>query len=494
MDRQIRILGLALLVLFAVLFLQLNNLQVLQASKLSNASGNIRKTLDDYSRPRGTIQTADGVVVAKSTPTTDQYKYQRQYPEGPLYSQITGYFSFIYGTTGVENTYTSQLAGRSIPLQHLSDLLTTRVRTEDVTLTVSNQLQQAAAGALGQKSGSIVVLNPTNGNVLAMYSSPNFDPNPLASHDTNVQKFAWNAYQPNKPDSALLPHAYAQIYHPGSTMKTVTSASALDRDPPLATKVYPTVSKISLPQSNQTLSNAGGGSCGGTLAEMLPPSCDTGFAQMGLDLGPVNLSSEAMGFGFDKKPPLDLPGVAASAFPPAAAFTSSGRLGPPGLAYSAIGQQDVSASALQMALVASGIANGGVIMTPHVMGVIRDDQGRQVDSFGAKPWLQATSQSTAGTIRDLMVSVANSGTASGVGLPANTAAKTGTAETAPGAGNNDWMIGFAPADNPKVAVAVVLPAQPGVPSDQFAATVAGPIFKQVLQAALAVPQGGGKTP
>jgi peptidoglycan glycosyltransferase len=329
-----------------------------------------------------------------------------------------------------------------------------------------------------------------------MYSSPNFDPNPLASHDPNVQRFAWNAYQPNKPDSALLPHAYAQIYHPGSTMKIVTASAALDRDQTLVTKVYPTVSTIPLPQSNQTLSNAGHGSCGGTLAEMLPPSCDTGFALMGLDLGPDNLSSQALAFGFNKRPPLDLTGVAPSAFPSASALSTGGRLGKPGLAYSAIGQQDVSASALQMSLVASAIANGGVIMTPHVMGVIRDDQGRQVQSFGAKPWQQATSQSTASTMRDLMVQVVNSGTAAGVvNLPnVQVAAKTGTAETAPGAGNNDWMIGFAPADNPKVAVAVVLPAQPGVPSDQFAAQVAGPIFKQVMQAALAVPQGGGTTP
>jgi peptidoglycan glycosyltransferase len=130
------------------------------------------------------------------------------------------------------------------------------------------------------------------------------------------------------------------------------------------------------------------------------------------------------------------------------------------------------------------------------MGQIRDDQGRQVDSFGSKPWLQATSPSTASTMRDLMVQVVNSGTAAGVvNLPnVQVAAKTGTAETAPGQGNNDWMIGFAPAQNPTVAVAVVLPAQPGVPSDQFAAQVAGPIFKQVMQAALAVPQGGGPTP
>ncbi|HWC37521.1 MAG TPA: penicillin-binding transpeptidase domain-containing protein, partial [Acidimicrobiales bacterium] len=489
MDRQIRRLGLALVLLFVVLFLQLNNLQVLQASKLSNASGNIRNTLDNFSRPRGVIQTADGVVVARSTPTNDFYKFQRQYPEGPLFSQITGYFSFVYGSSGVEQTYTSQLAGRSLPLQHLSDLLTTRTSTQDVTLTISNQLQQVAASSLAQHAGSVVVLNPTNGNILAMYSSPTFDPNPLASHDQNVQRNAWNLYQldPNQP---MLPRAYRRTYAPGSTFKVVTASAALDRDPVLATKSYPQESSIPLPQTNLTLSNFGHETCGGTLPDLLKFSCDTGFGQMGLDLGPDNLSAQATTFGFNKKPPLDIPAVASS-FPSAASFSQN----KPGLAYSAIGQQDVSATTLQMALVAAGIANGGVIETPHVMSEIRDNEGRQVQSFGTKPWQQATSQSTANMVRDDMVGVVNGGTATNVAIPnVQVAAKTGTAQTSTGSGNNNWLIGFAPADNPKVAVAVVIPAQPGLGSDTTGAQIAGPIFKAVLQAALASPQGGGGTP
>ena len=489
MDRQIRLLGIALLVLFAVLFLQLNNLQVLQANKLSNASGNIRKVLDDFSRPRGVIQTADGVVVARSVPANDIYKFQRQYPEGPLFSQITGYFSFVYGSSGVEQTYTSQLAGRTVPLQHLSDLLTTRTRTEDVTLTISNQLQQVAANSLGQRSGSVVVLNPTNGNILAMYSSPTFDPNPLSSHDQKVQSNAWNLYQldPNQP---MLPRAYRRGYAPGSTFKVVTASAALDRDPVLATKDYPQETTIPLPQTNKTLSNFGHETCGGTLPDLLKFSCDTGFGQMGLDLGPDNLSGEAQAFGFDKKPPLDIPAVA-STFPPASGFAQN----KPGLAYSAIGQQDVSATTLQMGLVAAGIANGGIIMTPHVMNEIRDNEGRQVQAFGSKPWQQATSQSTAGTVRDDMVGVVNGGTATALAIPnVQVAAKTGTAQTSAGSGNNNWLIGFAPADHPTVAVAVVVPASNGLGSDTTGAQIAGPIFKSVLQAALSSPQAGGTAP
>ena len=489
MDRQIRRLGLGLVILFVVLFLQLNNLQVLQASKLSNASGNVRKVLDDFSRPRGVIQTADGVVVARSTPTNDIYKFQRQYPEGPLFSQITGYFSFVYGSSGIEQTYSSQLAGRTVPLQRLSDLLTTRTQTEDLTLTISNQLQQTVANAIGPRSGSVVVMNPTNGSVLAMYSNPTFDPNPLSSHDQNTQRNAWNLYQLD-PTQPMLPRAYRRGYAPGSTFKVVTASASLDRDPVLATKNYPQESSIPLPQTNQTLSNFGHETCGGTLPDLLKFSCDTGFGQMGLDLGPDNLSAEAQAFGFDKVPPLDIHAVA-STFPPASSFAQN----KPGLAYSAIGQQDVSATTLQMGLVASGIANGGVIMTPHVMSELRDNQGRQVQSFGSKPWQQATSQSTAGSVRDMMVGVVNGGTATSVAIPnVQVAAKTGTAQTSSGSGNNNWLIGFAPADNPKVAVAVVVPAQSGLGSDTTGAQIAGPIFKTVLQAALASPQAGGTGP
>jgi peptidoglycan glycosyltransferase len=489
MDRQIKRLGLGLVVLFVVLFLQLNNLQVLQASKLSTASGNIRKVLDDFSRPRGVIQTSDGVVLARSTPTNDLYKFQRVYPAGPLFSQITGYFSFVYGSSGVEQTYSSQLAGRTVPISHLSDLLTTRTRTEDLTLTLSNQLQQVVQNAIGQRSASVVVLNPTNGSVLAMYSNPTFDPNPLSSHDQNTQRNAWNLYQLD-PTQPMLPRAYRRGYAPGSTFKVVTASATLDRDPVLATKNYPQATSIPLPQTNQTLSNFGHETCGGTLPDLLKFSCDTGFGQMGLDLGADNLSGEAQAFGFDKVPPLDVHAVA-STFPPASSFAQN----KPGLAYSAIGQQNVSATALQMGLVASGIANGGVIMTPHVMSELRDNEGRQVQSFGAKPWQQATSQSTAGSVRDMMVGVVNGGTATAVALPnVQVAAKTGTAQTSAGAGNNNWLIGFAPADNPKVAVAVVVPAQTGLGSDTTGAQIAGPIFKTVLQAALASPQAGGTAP
>ncbi len=483
MDRQIRRLGVVLLLAFGLLFLQLNNIQVLQASKLANAPGNTRKLFAQFARDRGVVQTSDGVVVAQSVPSNDNYKYLRRYPEGPLFAHITGFTSIIYGSDGVERSYNSDLIGHTIPLRHISDLLTNPNETETVTLTASNRLQQVAQFALGKYAGAVVALNPSTGAILAMYSNPTFDPNPLASHDAAVVNAAWNANQRN-PLNPMLPRAYRRAYAPGSTFKVITSSAVLDRDPALASVTYPQQSSIPLPNTTHTLSNFGGESCGGMLPQLLTVSCDTGFAQIGLQLGPDNLSGEAQSFGFDQKPPLDLPSAAISSFPSSAAFAED----KPALAFSAIGQQDVTATALQMALVAGAIANHGVVMGPHVMADIHDSQGNLVRSWSPKAWVTATSPQTAGNVTSMMVSVVQDprGTATSMQLPGiQVAAKTGTAQTAGAASNtNNWMIAFAPAQAPRVAVAAVVPAQPGLGADPQGATIAGPVAKAVLQAAL----------
>ena len=487
MDRQIRRLGVVLLLAFLLLFLQLGHIQVLQASKLANDPGNIRKVLQKFSSPRGDIQTSDGVLLAHSVPSHDIFKYQRQYPTGPLFAHIVGYDSLTYGTSGVEEFYNSDLEGHTIPLRHLADILTNRTVTETITLTLTNHLQQVVQNALGTKIGAAVALDPRSGAILAMYSNPSFDPNPLASHDQKAVATAWSAYQAD-PHQPMLARAFRRSYPPGSTFKVVTASAALDKDPALATKVYPTVSQISLPQTTHTLSNFNGETCGGILPDLLRVSCDTGFALIGLDLQGQNLSSEAMSFGFDRTPPLDTsPGTLASTFPPASAFAQN----QPGLAFSAIGQEDVSATALQMGLVASGIADHGVIMTPHVMSQIRDSQGNQVAAYNPKTWSTATSPGTASTVTGYMVGVVQGGTARNMALPGiQVAAKTGTAQTGGASSQTaNWMIAFAPAQAPTVAVAVVVPPQPGLGGDVQGATIAGPIAKAMLAAALKV--GGG---
>jgi penicillin-binding protein A len=440
MTKQIQRLGLALMALFVALFAQLNYVQVVRADKLNNDPRNTRAATRDFARSRGFIQTADGVVLARSVPSDGVFKRQRQYPEKDLFAHITGYFSFTFGTTGVEQTYNDELAGRDIDvrLRRPGDLRKLLEGGDDatgnVTLTVTKQAQQAARDALGARRGSVVALDPKTGAVLALWSFPSYDPEPLAAHSQEAVRATWTQLQsdPNRP---LLPRSYRETFAPGSTFKVVTAAAALDRQPELATKNYPVLARLELPQSNRSLPNFGGGRCGGPLPQLLKVSCNTGFAQMGLDLGAENLTAEATAFGFNERPPFDLRAVP-SGFPDAGAFERN----LPALAQSAIGQQDVRATPLQMAVVAAAIGNGGVAMKPHVMRDITNNESDVVGEYDDGEWRRMTSPQTAAAVREMMVGVVNGGTATRVAIPGvQVAAKTGTAQTT-GDNAHAWII------------------------------------------------------
>jgi peptidoglycan glycosyltransferase len=480
MTRQIRLLGIALMVLFLVLFLQLNYLQVVRADKLAHDPRNTRRITRDFSRDRGDIQTTDGVVLARSVKVNDGFKRQRQYPTGALFGHITGFFGY-YNATGVEQVYNDQLSGRHLGtrLPTGAQLFSNEHITGTVTLTLSNKLQQVAATALGNRKGTVVALDPTTGAILALWSYPSYDPNPLASHDLAAAQQAFNGLDKD-PSQPMLAKGWRRAFAPGSTFKVVTSSAVLDHKPELATKNYPVLRQLALPTSTKSLPNFGGESCGGTLPSLLRVSCNTGFAQIGLDLGADDLSSEADAFGVNTRPPFDEnPGAVASTFPQAPAFKND----LPALALSAIGQHDVQATPLEMALIASAIANNGVIMKPHVMQDIKDSEGRTVRTSKPDQWIRATSPETASAVRDMMIGVVAGGTATRAAIPGiQVAAKTGTAQTT---GNNihAWLIAFAPADAPKVAVAVIVEDQAGV-SEATGGRIAAPIAQTVMKAAL----------
>ena len=498
MEKRIRRLGVFMLLCFVALFLQLNNIQVLRATSLANSPSNPHIVAVQRSQPRGDILSADGVNLATSVSTkTGVYKYQRVYNPNTAvpFSQIVGYDT-IFGTrTGVEFWYNRYLQSHTRPAKTLRDLLVNRTTTDNVILTINTQLQNQVAGAVDatnpsgntSQAGGAVVINVKTGAVEAMYSNPTFDPRPLVSQDSKQVIQYYNALDPSSPQSPLVSRTFQYGFLPGSTFKTVTSSAVYDHQPALAKKDFPQATCIPLPQSNVPLCNYGHNgpqgpeSCGGVLQVTLPQSCDTAFAQLGMLLGATSLNSEAQAFGFNQRIPLDLPGVNPSNFPTVAQLANNA----PMQAYSAFGQQNVTATALQMALVAEGIGNQGVIMTPHVMRDVHDSSGTLVLSYQPHAWLTATNPLTAAAITTLMQAVVTGGTASGVGFPAlwNVAAKTGTAETGPNATlTNDWMIAFAPANNPKVAVAVVVPNQQG---SSTGASVSGPPMKTILGAALA---------
>jgi peptidoglycan glycosyltransferase len=489
-----------MLLCFGLIVVQLVNIQFRDAPALRASIYNPRNQVLKYENQRGNIYASDGTLLATSVPATSgSYTYNRQYPQGPLYAQVVGYDSTYYGTAGVEYQYNSSLQAHAQPAQNLSQVLgldpTPRV-TDDITLTINPKLQQAAQAALSQipgvnKDAAVVALNPTTGAVLADYSTPTFDPNPLAAPDTsagtNEQVLAGNA-DFKTPDAEGffkgLPLATAETFPPGSTFKVVTTAAVYNLMPSLSDFYFPEAGSITLPNTTHAITNDGGTLCGTTIAVMLPESCDPGYAELGVQLTAPTLAKQAGLLGYNSLPPIDLPKVwvATPHFPAASSLTppNQGLLG-----QSAIGQYNVQASALSNALVAAGVANGGVIMTPHVMAQIRDSQGNVVATSQPKPWAAAMSQQAAAQTAALMKLVASEpyGTAYGIFSPAlDVAVKTGTAQTGNSAANtDDWMIGFAPANDPKIAVAVVVPLQP---FSGTGAAYAGPIMDAMLEAAL----------
>jgi penicillin-binding protein A len=491
MNRQIRKFGLLLVVMFAALFAQLNYLQVIQADHLANHPGNSRNAVRDFGQMRGRILTADGRVIAESylnPDKTSKYKYLRRYPGGSLYAHLVGYFSFTYGAVGLERQYNNVLAGRTtaLTIRSMSDALKSKTITADVTLTINDKLQRFAARQLRKRKGSIVIIDPRNGAILAMVSYPSFDPNAFTSTNFKsvTETFEMLNKDPNKP---LLARTYRQRFPPGSTFKVITAATGLQTKVVGPQTTYPVLSALPLRFTTRPLRNFGGGSCGGVLLDVFRVSCNTSFAQMGLDIGPTKLNAGASGFGFDRKPPLDIsPGAASSYFPDVNFFKRND----PQLAQGSIGQGQVAATPLQMALVAAGIANDGVIKEPHLMKSVIDSDGAVVQEETNNDWLNPISQDTAAEVKRMMIAVVDRGTGTRAAIRGVTvAAKTGTAQTSLGKNQTGkrkahaWTIAFAPADEPRAAVVVMIENQP----DEGQATggkVAAPIVREVLTQAL----------
>jgi peptidoglycan glycosyltransferase len=486
MTRQIRLLGIGLMVCFAVLFVQLNRLTVFQADELNNNPNNTREILRDFSRPRGTVTSADGVVIARSVPSNDRFELQREYPEGALFAPITGYYSFTLGSSGVEKTYNDELAGHTLDLsfQDIGDLFVDKDRVGDLSLTVRADLQRIAAEQLGDREGSVVALDPRTGAILAMVSFPTYDPNSLANHDTQAAADTATLLDAS-PDKPRLSRAYQDRFFPGSTFKVVTATAGLTSGAvTVDNPTYPVANQYLAPGTTRPLRNFGGSSCGGTLFEVLRVSCNTAFAQMGVETGPEAMVATAERFGFNRDVPIDLTAPARSNFP------TDFERNLPALAQSAIGQNEVSATPLQMAMVAGAVANEGRVMVPHVLADVRDADGNIVDRYGEREWTTAMDRGTSALLREAMIGVVEGGTANRLAVPGFVVGgKTGTAQlgTDP-ARSHAWIIGFGgPAgQTPSIAVAVIIEGQDGA-SEQTGGRVAAPIAQALIQAYLTNP-------
>jgi peptidoglycan glycosyltransferase len=507
MERRIRRLGIFIVLCFLALFVQLNNIQVLRANSLATSPNNPRIITVQRSETRGSILSSDGVTLASSVlaPPNSIYKYQRVYnPQtANLFSQITGFAPSIFGNNyGIESEYNNYLTPHTRPAKTLRDLLVNRTEVDNVTLTISTKLQSQVAAAINQDAPGVngaaaVVMDPTTGAIEAMYSNPSFDPNTLVSQNIKSDEFYWTAL--NKLQflaNPLIPGTYDQLNAPGSSFKVVTTSAVLEHSPALTNMIYPSVASVDLPGTGtpaQKLTNYHSEVCPGpnepgTLEQLVIESCDANFASIGQVLGAPTLVGQAEQYGFNGKVPLDVPSdtVATSNFGTVASFDPEDT-GVAGLMKSAIGQENVTASTLQMAMVAGTVANGGKEMTPHLMAQIHDTQGSLVTSYTPSVWKTPIQPSTAATLTTFMQGVVQKGTAANV-FPAswNVAAKTGTAQTGSFSADppftTDWLIAFAPVGQSKVAIAVVVPNQPG---SATGATVSGPIVKQILGDVLA---------
>ncbi len=483
MNRPIRRLGVVLVALYGLVFIQLNVTQLVRADEYDAHPANTRTVQRDYGQPRGQIVSSDGVVLARSVEVGGEFERQREYPTGDLFAQVTGYLSFTAGSDGVEKSYNDELTGRSnrSSTQGLVDSLLGDTHTNDVILTLSAELQQLAKDLLAGRNGSVVAIDPRDGSILAMYSNPSYDPGPVSQVDQAAANTARQDLlaDPNKP---LLTRSYRETYFPGSTFKVVTSSAGLsDGQVTVDDPSYPVTDSYTPPGTTSAISNFGGSTCGGTLFEILVVSCNTSFAQMGVEIGGNALATTAEGFGFNQTPPIDLPGAEASPIASASTLDDDD----PVRAQTAIGQNAVRSTPLQMALVAAGIANGGTIMTPHVMAEVHDDEGETVSVFAPTQWRRAVSADVAATVRDAMVQIVERGTATRLQVPGvSTAGKTGTAERGDGS-SEAWIIGFAPAEAPRVAVAVIVEGQSGA-SEATGGRVAAPIGQSILETALRI--------
>jgi peptidoglycan glycosyltransferase len=483
MQPQIRRVGIGLIALFVALFVQLNYVQIFAAERIARNPSNVLNLVRQYSIKRGTILTRDGEVMAVSRPTHDQLKYQRTYPAGDLYGHITGYVSVAAGARyGLEASFDDQLLGESnvLSMQDIEDsLFGGGKQGDDLQTTIDSRLQQAAKTALGAERGAIVAMDPRSGEVRAMWSNPSFDPGPLSVHDNTEALRAYRALDPTSSKSPLVNLATTVTYPPGSTFKVVTAAAALESGKFKPESTFDDPVELDLPLTDNTLMNFSHGTCAGggeiTLFDALTVSCDTTFADLGLRI-PDDVRSMAERMYFNEQIPFDISDQP-SIFPNIADEDAPLR------AYAAIGQGDTSATTFQMALVAATVANDGVVPRPRLVHEIIDPSGGIVDRFSPSDLDRAMSSQTARETVEMMQSVVDEGTGTAAQIPGvPVAGKTGTAQTVEGQNPHTWFICFAPADDPKIAVAVIVEHGGSFGSEATGGAVAAPIAKAILEA------------
>ena len=501
MERRIRRLGIALVLLFTVLFGQLAYVQVFAADDIkSNPANFSRQLIAEYNVQRGKILSADGLVLAESVPAPgdSRYRYERRYPQGDLYGYITGFYSRIYGRSALEQSMNSYLSGEApeLALSTFTDLFLGREkRGGNIFVTVDPNLQEVARSALGANEGAVVAMDPRTGDILALYSTPGFDPSVLSSGSDAEMRQAWKRLNAD-PDKPLLALSHQELFLPGSSFKIVTASAGLENGFGPESQ-WPNPHRLTLPLTNEQLQNFGDDHCNGgssqiTMMEAFEESCNVTFAEIGLRVGAERLAAQARAYGLcGTLPPerttcdrqlidFELP-FQNGRFPEPEYFEQNDPL----LAFSAIGLDNDLVNPLQMALMASAVANGGVMPQPRIVSEVRDSQGRVAREFPVRTVRRAISGSSAADLTQMMIAVVNNGSGYRAAIPGiQVAGKTGTATNGEGRPPNAWFTAFAPAEAPRIAVSVIVLDGGNLGSEATGGQVAAPIVRAVIEAYL----------
>jgi peptidoglycan glycosyltransferase len=486
-NTPLRKVGVAMLVMVVLLLANATYIQVVKADDYRTDSRNLRVLYEEFARQRGLIVAPDGSALAKVDPSNDKYKFIRNYVNGPMYAPVTGYYSINYGSGGLERSEDDVLNGSDPRLfvRRLSDMVTGRdPRGGNVRLTINPAVQKAAYDLMTQKgyTGSVVALEPKTGRILAMVSTPSYDPNKLASHIGKEQIAAWTQWR-DDPKKPMLNRAISETYPPGSTFKLVTAAAALENGK-TADMPINTAPNVKLPGTQTTLENYGGAACkGNTFRDALRYSCKVPFAELAGELGKDKMTETAKNFGIGE----DL------TVPMRVAGSGVGPLdSKPSLFQSGIGQRDVRLTPLQDCLLSATVANGGMAMKPQLVESLLAPNLSTIEDYSPTELTgdAALSSANAAILRDMMLASEENTKGAGKRADVQIASKTGTAEHGNDPKNTPphaWYTGFAPAMDPKIAVAVIVESGGNRGLEATGGTVAAEIGRAAINAMV----GGG---
>ncbi|HET8795687.1 MAG TPA: penicillin-binding protein 2 [Arthrobacter sp.] len=478
MNQAIRNAWVIALTMFALVLGSVTYVQFFAADELQANDWNNRQLYQQFGSDRGAIL-VDGQQIAHSVPSDDQFNYQRVYEPGEMYAHLTGYFSLVYGATALEDVMGEELSGEASELfidKAMSLLSGNQPKGYSVELTIDPEIQRLAYEALGNQTGSIVVMDPETGDIIAMVSKPSYDPNLLAGHSSSqvVQNYQQITSAPNNP---LFNRAIeGDLFAPGSVFKIIDTVAALESDEYSPDSTLPNPAELEFPGLDYTLPNFATGGCAAqteaSFAFALAQSCNTPFASIALELGGETIRQEAQEFGFGQELSIPLR-VTPSVFPEGLSGAA--------LAQSAIGQRDVRVTPLQVAMMSAAIANDGVIMKPQLVETVRSPDLQPVSSPEPEVFSTPTSPEIANQVTEWMVGVVDEGIGSAAAIPGvEVAGKTGTAELSVPGQNNSWFTGFAPADDPQAVVSIVVSDVDIETGAQFT----GPNAKRLLEAVL----------